>query len=622
MENIEKYIKRYVSLNTENINDVLPNFSVRIEGRTNNDNMTEALRMRPHDPLWMLSRQMQMGEFRGNDAGSAMSVKCTIIEDDCQKDPLEPIVEQINPQIDIMARVESAVSFVDILRHSGIDREAVKNFIASAISKWPVDWAQNYHSLGHENTNCFEDTLNTRHTAYIQTYKGKIFDGFKLYQAIINNKCSASDIILSPDSDPVKSFIKWFNKKYLPTQESSKSWQQRDLCYSLSSQAGNNKLKGDTYNGGRLSWYSMDFDGESKTVNTRPRTVMSLPTPAQFSAAPNRRLWEIEDRRVYMGNSMQQQSSGNIAMMKYATMFSNDWMLFPLDTEIGKYIQINSLQVVDTFGDSITISGKDRAGKKDTEGLWQIFTNCNHSNPKVTQMDGLYYAPQLASTIEGKPIEEVKFLRDEMSNMVWGVEEIVSDGCGSTIDTKLRAAKLSEFVGDLYEQSTPKSSPQTVMFTNGESPIVKNESDKPAFRYLLQSTVPFNWIPLVPQRLKGDVKYAPFMLGGREIILRRGKMPCYIWNCENGKSEVDRIAVRPLGTILRSGIENVNGKYAESPLFFNEEAIQSTGIRVVKNYQRARWINGATYNWLGIYKRLAKTNSMSGLKFDVLEENK
>lgn len=51
-------------------------------------------------------------------------------------------------------------------------------------------------------------------------------------------------------------------------------------------------------------------------------------------------------------------------MIKYATMFSNDWMLFPLDTEIGKYIQLDSIKVIDTFGDEITIDGNDRAGKK------------------------------------------------------------------------------------------------------------------------------------------------------------------------------------------------------------------------------------------------------------------
>jgi hypothetical protein len=328
-----------------------------------------------------------------------------------------------------------------------------------------------------------------------------------------------------------------------------------------------------------------------------------------------------------MGDSSEQQSAGNIAMLKYATMFSNDWMLFPLDTEIGKYIQLNSLKVVDTFGDEILIDGDDRAGKKDAVGVmeerWQIFTNTQWNNPKHTPMDGLYYAPQLANTLEGKPIEEVKMLRDEMSNMVWGVEEQVSDGCGLTMDANLCAAKLTEFVGGLYEANHPKPSPKTVTFSQNQLPEVKEDGhSKAAYRYVLQSSVPLNWIPFVPQRLIKGASDDPFFMGGREMILRRGKMPCFLWNEKDGEIKVDKVPVRPVGTILRDGLVQENGQWKEKPLFFHEEAIQSTGLRLVKNYQRARWINGATYQWLGIYKQLAKTEATSGLEFDTLEENR
>ena len=66
MNNTTNYIKKYVSLRADNLKNVKPDFSVRMEGRTNNDDMTEALRLRVHDPLWVLSRQWQLGEFRGN----------------------------------------------------------------------------------------------------------------------------------------------------------------------------------------------------------------------------------------------------------------------------------------------------------------------------------------------------------------------------------------------------------------------------------------------------------------------------------------------------------------------------------------------------------------------------
>mgnify|MGYP003475736466 FL=1 len=87
--NVTTYIKNHVSTTEDKKYSFDLKFGERKEGRTTNGNWTEALRMRIHDPLWMLSRQWQMGEFRGNDTGTAMSVKCRIKEDDCQQDPLE-----------------------------------------------------------------------------------------------------------------------------------------------------------------------------------------------------------------------------------------------------------------------------------------------------------------------------------------------------------------------------------------------------------------------------------------------------------------------------------------------------------------------------------------------------
>ncbi len=629
--NITEYIKSYVSASKDAASFFNLEFTERKEGRTSNGNLTEALSMRPHDPLWMLSRQWQMGEFRGNDTGTAMSVKCCVREDDCQQEPLEPIVERINPEIDLMARIESSVYFMDLLRHSGTkNRDEIKKFREMAIERWPIEWESCHPILGHEATMEFELSLNTRQQAFMRTYRGKVFDGYKFYKDITSGKIKTVDmLVLTLNSKLKYDYVSWFEQKYLPADAVNSYWQSKDLCYQLSANVGENQMEGDRYDGGRLSWYSMDCKSEKKGRGTKTIDcdVMSLPTMARFAGAPNRRLWEIEDRKVYMGDSSEQQSAGNIAMLKYATMFSNDWMLFPLDTEIGKYIQLNSLKVVDTFGDEILIEGDDRAGKKDAVGAmeerWQIFTNTQWNNPKHTPMDGLYYAPQLANTLEGKPMEEVKMLRDEMSNMVWGVEEQVSDGCGLTMDANLCAAKLTEFVGGLYEANHPKPSPKTVTFSQNQLPEVKEDGhSKAAYRYVLQSSVPLNWIPFVPQRLKNDSSDNPFFMGGREMELRRGKMPCFLWNKKNGEIKIDKVPVRPMGTILRDGLVQENGQWKEKPLFFHEEAIQSTGLRLVKNYQRARWINGATYQWLGIYKQLAKTEATSGLEFDTLEENR
>src|SRR3954465_8257909 len=47
----------------------------RLEPRSRKPDFDEALRAETHDPLWFLTRQWQFGEFKGEDAGSAVKAR-------------------------------------------------------------------------------------------------------------------------------------------------------------------------------------------------------------------------------------------------------------------------------------------------------------------------------------------------------------------------------------------------------------------------------------------------------------------------------------------------------------------------------------------------------------------
>src|SRR6185312_16663969 len=47
----------------------------RLEGRPRRPDFSRALKAEVRDPLWMLTRQWQMGEFIGEDAGSPVTAK-------------------------------------------------------------------------------------------------------------------------------------------------------------------------------------------------------------------------------------------------------------------------------------------------------------------------------------------------------------------------------------------------------------------------------------------------------------------------------------------------------------------------------------------------------------------
>ena len=47
----------------------------RLEGRPRRHDFSRALRAEVRDPLWMLTKQWQVGEFQGEDAGSPIFAK-------------------------------------------------------------------------------------------------------------------------------------------------------------------------------------------------------------------------------------------------------------------------------------------------------------------------------------------------------------------------------------------------------------------------------------------------------------------------------------------------------------------------------------------------------------------
>ncbi len=62
-----------------------------------------------------------------------------------------------------------------------------------------------------------------------------------------------------------------------------------------------------------------------------------------------------------------------------------------------------------------------------------------------------------------------------------------------------------------------------------------------------------------------------------------------------------------LGTILTE---------VPPPYFINEEEVPRTGVTVQRSFQRARWLNGATFLWIGRCKGPGKGEGWSNLQFD------
>ena len=79
----------------------------RLEGRPRADKFERALRAEVRDALWMITRQWQIGEFQGDDAGSPIFAKVRLESTSLRKyQSANGPVEEFNDAIPLEARVE------------------------------------------------------------------------------------------------------------------------------------------------------------------------------------------------------------------------------------------------------------------------------------------------------------------------------------------------------------------------------------------------------------------------------------------------------------------------------------------------------------------------------------
>jgi hypothetical protein len=212
------------------------------------------------------------------------------------------------------------------------------------------------------------------------------------------------------------------------------------------------------------------------------------------------------------------------------------------------------------------------------------------------KVDPRIYIPPVVNTVqESKPLESVTLIRDEMANMVWGVETVIPDLLGGGADGNAAAQELTNYFNALErkDEKEPTEIPEGVKL-----------------RYRLGNTVPENWIPFLPTHLPGQ---------NRAIQLQRASMPRWFNNVFS--------QIRPITSILREGMHNddgtaeipfVNslGENQISPYYIYEQEVTRAGVQVQSTWQRTRWYNGKIVCWYGRRKNTARGEGASGLAFD------
>ena len=97
----------------------------RLEARPRTDNFDRALKAEVRDALWMLTRQWQMGEFAGDDAGAPILAKVHLTTTKLTKYKVKNNpVEKFDNKVPFETTVEKQPVHLTWNKHSQIDRSA------------------------------------------------------------------------------------------------------------------------------------------------------------------------------------------------------------------------------------------------------------------------------------------------------------------------------------------------------------------------------------------------------------------------------------------------------------------------------------------------------------------
>jgi hypothetical protein len=605
----------------------------RLEPRTRQADFDEVLKCAVHDPLWMLTRQWQFGEFQGEDTGSAIFTKIKVqstnlsryksanetVENYTDAIPAEAKVESQFPREDYYCQVEAGIHFLKLLgqvfKTNPVAPAYNRNdYLQALMTDFPLSLppdvfpADDHTATVLKLKQRIQEPLNS----FLAAFGGRIFDGKKLFEAAVTSiPAATATVILNPAhtgnvTTTLSDFINWYRAHNKPAHNSSGNgaWKNEQLEYQFAFAApeknsDNTILTADEYYTGKLDWYSFDVVEKSQTIpglsgastteekaGITEKTITVIPTPAQFTGMPNPRWWQFEDGGVDLGNiDADTTDLSKLVVSEFALMYGNDWLIVPYEIPTGTLTQIEGLIVTDVFGvrSQVIAATQGTTDDWDTWGLFNLSTR-NAENQKNIKADTrLFIPPATVRTHESEPLEEILFVRDEMANMVWAIENKFNHGAGGSMDGHTAANYLKNAIELI------------------EPPGGAIEVDETAmYKYTLENTVPENWIPFIPVQLPGQ---------HRAIRLQRASMPRWFKN--------EYAPVRPNTELLRTGINESD--VVDEAYFVNEEEVPRAGARVSLNFQRTRWYHGQVINWLGRRKNSGRGEGSSGLQFDFLE---
>src|SRR5262245_24515829 len=483
--------------------------------------LEETLKARIYDPLWMLARQWQLGEFQGEDNGSPVTVSLQgessqltrfapgrLANSPIQGDRFEPT----NIPLEVLVERERARPRPNTVEKLQLAAEAGQHFLRMLVRE---SFGTLYHAAIIAKFPLPKPILEQASVAgprdlkFLTIMSGRVADGSALANAL--RQSGGLNAVVRPEHQSAvqrvsDAFIRWYDQLFYDPPSGTneyRAWLPSRMEYAFAVGApapgpsftpvgGETVLVAREYSSGHLDWFDFDIRTGAalgavadRTAARNPLTVEQtvLPSPVTFRGMPAPRWWEFEDAAVDFGAvEPDPQDLARMRMLEFAISYGNDWFVVPLDLPVGSICRITSVIVTDTFGVRTMIPSIG-GSTHPAATSWRMFaqsidrTTGSSVVSAVRPPDQFFLAPTLMRIVEGKPLEEVLFLRDEMANLAWGVEGVVEGPSGRAVDRR-----------QVYAERQPSAPAPSSARTD-------------ALVWRVATDVPDYWIPLIPVQI-------------------------------------------------------------------------------------------------------------------------
>lgn len=557
----------------------------RLEPQPRDASLARSLQAQVRDPLWLLTRQWQVGEFGGGDAGSPVQAVLgveaqaitgyrpgppggAVVPFD-QTLPLEVQVECEPARFQVRGSVQLGLLFEERLTASSVASPAA--VIDAFRAAFPIAAADPDPALAGATG------LQLRALA-----AGQVTDGEALYWSALTAQDGGTPVPPLPAqaSDPIVAAVLAefvaFRQSAFSRPAATSAWQASGLDYSFAVESASTTgesvvLEADAFPGGHLDWYSFASDTAATTSQPQDPVFTSqnfLPQHVTFGAMPTDRWWNFEDSASDLGQlNIQSVDLPTLLVMEFAFVYGTDWFFVPVPSQFGCLQRVTTLVVTDTFGERTLIRPVEQYPVAGSSRPWSMF--------KISGSDGqpsdfIVLAPVLGLTDDANLLEDVIFLRDNNAALAWAVERKLQGGADLAVDG--------------YE---------TYLARLAADPTLQPPPAAPAsadLAYTLEYPPPDNWIPFVPVLTQSG-----------EMIFRRATM-----DIPGPGGTVTQL--QPHAEILQPG----------TPYYLTDRVITPTGVEAARYLRRTRWTDGSTLAWMARRSGPGTGPGSSGLKFDFL----